>query len=388
MKAAVIFESSPFDRKGLFNAVHERVRHLVASDGLEVDVYCVHSRDNSFTRTLRHTPRTQHLDNVEIEGVTYRMLWYRFSLTDYFLLEKLHHHPLFFIRFIKKNLEELKGYDAVIAHSFTGALFAYAAHCCYDIPYYVTWHGSDIHTHPWRNPVILEDTRLVMRFAVCNFFVSHALMAESERILTEVPKEVLYNGVSEHFFRFPDVERIRLRTGYGLSPDDKVVAFVGNLAAVKNVMALPDIFAEVAGKYDGPVKFWIVGDGKLRDALEASVRHCGRNMAITFFGNVPSPEMPAMMNCIDVLVLPSLNEGLPLVCAEAIRCGANVVGSASGGIPEVAGMENTFSLGEGFVENISGRIIDMLSTEVLQSLPEELDWGRTCARELSAILRS
>ena len=91
------------------------------------------------------------------------------------------------------------------------------------------------------------------------------------------------------------------------------------------------------------------------------------------------------MNCIDVLVLPSLNEGLPLVCAEALRCGANVVGSASGGIPEVIGQKNTFLLGDSFVEEISDRIVTMLSSKVTQTIPEELDWSVTAAKELAAI---
>ena len=52
-KIAVIFESSPFDRKGQFNAAHERIRHLVASGECEIDAYCIHSRDNAFTRKVR-----------------------------------------------------------------------------------------------------------------------------------------------------------------------------------------------------------------------------------------------------------------------------------------------------------------------------------------------
>lgn len=45
IRVAVIFESSPFDRKGLFNAVHERIRHLAGTGECEVMVgflvFCV-----------------------------------------------------------------------------------------------------------------------------------------------------------------------------------------------------------------------------------------------------------------------------------------------------------------------------------------------------------
>ena len=52
---AVIFESSPFDMKGQFNAVHNRVKNLVATGRCKVDVYCLHSKDTVLTRKIRKT---------------------------------------------------------------------------------------------------------------------------------------------------------------------------------------------------------------------------------------------------------------------------------------------------------------------------------------------
>lgn len=74
LRLAVIFESSPFDRKGLFNAVHNRIRHLLATGECEVDAFCIHSRDNAFTRRVRHTPDVPVVEKVDFDGVTYRML--------------------------------------------------------------------------------------------------------------------------------------------------------------------------------------------------------------------------------------------------------------------------------------------------------------------------
>ena len=389
MKFAVIFESSPFDRKGLFNAVHNRVKHLVATGECTIDMYCVHSRDNALTRKLRHTPSVPDVDTVSIDGITYNMIWYRFSMLDYALLEKLHVRPWLFKRFMEAHVGVLKGYDAVIAHSFTGALFAHRAHELYGVPYYVTWHGSDVHTHPWRVPVILEDTKAVMDAARCNFFVSKALMKASGKITLDARKEVLYNGVSEDFVELPSAEKTAVRERYGLAPDDRVVAFVGNLVTVKNVMVLPELFAKIAAGYSGragSLKFWVVGDGKLRAALESAFRPNEVSGEIRLFGNVPSTDMPAIMNCVDLLVLPSLNEGLPLVCAEALRCGANVVGSDVGGIAEVIGTENVAPLGDGFIDALAAKALSHLTDRVdrnaFQTLSEDFSWPRTAAREL------
>lgn len=379
-RIAVIFESSPFDRKGLFNAVHNRVKGLMDSGECWVDAYCIHSSDNAFTRRVRHVPYAPQVDHVEIDGITYKMLWYRFSILDHITLEKLGRRPLFFRRFLESHVSFLEGYDLLIAHSFTGALFAFEASRRYGIPYFANWHGSDVHTHPWMVPVICEDTRNVMENARCNFFVSNALMEYSSRITTRAPKEVLYNGVSENFMRFDEDGRRSARARFNIPEDSKVVAFVGNLSAVKNVLTLPEIFTSLRSRYEGKLHFVIAGDGKLRSPLEEAF-----GMPVTFLGNVPSDDMPALMNCVDVLVLPSINEGLPLVCAEALRCGANVVGSDVGGIAEVIGRENVVPLGDGFVERIASRIVEMLTGDIVQQLPSDISWSRTAARELEII---
>ena len=466
MRLAVIFESSPFDRKGLFNAVHNRVKHLLATGECIIDVFCVHSRDNAFTRRVRHTPEVPSVDETVVDGIRYRLLWYRFSILDNVLLEKLHVRPWLFRRFMESHVDLLKGYDAVIAHSFCGGLFALAAHERFGVPYYVTWHGSDVHTHPWRVPVIMEDTRAVMESARCNFFVSRALLDASERITSNARKEVLYNGVSEDFVKYSPEDRAAVRERYGLAPEDKVVAFVGNIVKVKNVLSLPEIFAKVASRFaevsgslsdscgrSARLKFWIVGDGKLRTQLETAcserlirrcedqtpLRHCEErspsrhceerspsrhceersDVAISFFGNQPSPAMPDIMNCIDVLVLPSLNEGLPLVCAEALSCGAAVVGSDVGGIAEVIGKDNVVPLvgpndtdtfpgfpsgplictgqemgnsgrpyDDSFVNGMTEKVVAALTGQSpFQTLPADISWARTAALELS-ILKS
>lgn len=375
-RVAVIFESSPFDRKGLFNAVHNRVKGLLGTGECWVDAYCIHSRDNFLTRSLRHTPYAPQVDSVEIEGVTYRMMWYRFSVLDHLTLEKMGRRPSLFMRFLKRNVEYLKGYDYVIAHSFTGALFAYEACQRFGTPYFVTWHGSDVHTHPWRVAVIREDTKKVMEAARCNFFVSRALLEASEKITSNACKEVLYNGVSEEFVRLSDDARQQARERFGIGSDVKVVAFAGNLVSVKNVLALPHIFKAVAEQYDAPLQFIIAGDGKLRKQLES-------DKTVTLLGNVAAEDMPALMNCVDVLVLPSLNEGLPLVCAEALKCGANVVGSDVGGIAEVIGRENVVPLGDDFVPQMAKKIVAMLNDKPQQSVPEAISWSKTTAREIS-----
>ena len=405
---AVIFESSPFDMKGQFNAVHNRVKNLIATGRCKVDVYCLHSRDNALTRKVRKTPRVPRKKTVIHEGIEYRMMWYRFSIIDFLLTEKLHCKSWIFDRFMRRHASIFRSYDMILAHSFEGAYMARTVHDIYGVPYHVTWHGSDIHTHPLRNPYILRTTRKLMESAECNLFVSRSLMAASEMITEDAWKAVLYNGVSDSFQRYPDDRKRLLRQKYGLSDEDRVVAYVGNFLKVKNVVVLPDLFHKIHEDFDLlmaeekrediSLKFWIVGDGKLRPELEPLIRKAA-GTDVMFMGNRPADEMPDIMNCIDVLVLPSRNEGLPLVAMEALRCGANVVGSDVGGIPEVIGKEYSIAFtrkrgrdtdycSSEFVGKFSWKVNGLLNRPVVRELSPDFDWKRTAENELALIERT
>lgn len=385
IRLAVIFESSPFDRKGLFNAVHHRIKHLLGLGECEIDAYCIHSKDTAFTRKIRHTPQVPDTDAVVVDDVRYRLLWYPFSIIDHLTVNKLHLKPFFFSGFVAKVSAMLEGYDFILAHSFTGGIVASEASQRYGIPYSITWHGSDIHTHPWRNPLILKETRKLIRETSFNFFVSRALLAESDKITPEGRKDVLYNGVSDTFRTYPEPLRKQNRERYGLEAEEKVVAFAGSIVAVKNVVALHPIFHKIRQDWSGRLKFWMIGDGKLRSSVEPQMQK-DPSVDVRFWGNMTPEDMPSLMNCVDVLLLPSLNEGLPLVCAEAIRCGAEVFGSDVGGIAEVIGKDHSVPLGDDFVENIAAKVVEALNSPQRQTVPAEMDWKATAEKEMQSIM--
>lgn len=387
IKLAVIFESSPFDRKGLFNAVHQRILHLSRNMEYQVDAYCIHSWDTPFTRRMRHTPEVEKKEQVVIDGVVYRMLWYGFSIMDHVTVRYLHRKPMLFSRFLNRNLDLFKGYDAVVAHSFTGGLFAMETSKCFGIPYFVTWHGSDIHTHPWNNALVLEQTRNVMKGAACNFFVSQALMQASDKICTDVIKDVLYNGVSDAFQRYDEGKRSLMRERFSLKADTKVVAFVGSLVSVKNPDLLQPLFNAIRRRYDGLLKFWVIGDGKIRHRVEQSLMS-DSSIDVVMWGNVPADNMPDMMNCVDVLVLPSRNEGLPLVCAEAVMCGAAAVGADVGGVAEVVGRDNVVPHGPGFIDALAAKTATALEGNIKQSIPDSISWEKTALKEMDHISKT
>lgn len=378
-KIAIIFEDKLYNQRGRFNAIRNRIRYLSDIADFSIDVFLITTFDPWYVRILRGTKKIERVNQIVLDGITYHVIWKRFSIIDYLLEEKLYRSPILSPSFYRSIADRLVGYDLLSAHSGNCGWVAEMVARRDNIPFFVTWHGSDIHTLPFQNASLYSQAQTLLREATCNFFVSKALSETAHRILPSFEYKVLYNGVNKSFYRYDDEERKCLRKLYGLNEGEKVVAFAGDLLGIKNPQLLPLIFKAVEERYDAPLRFWIIGSGEYEAWLKDK---CGTlQLNVTFWGAQQPDDMPKYMNCIDVLVLPSKNEGLGLVTVEALACGANAVGSDVGGISETVGEENAFPLGENFVESISQRIIEMLNRNVIQTLPDVFDWSVTAKME-------
>lgn len=390
-RVAIVFEEDIFRQKGTFVSKLERARNLSENPALEVDVFCIQLSYGPIEKLFlgkrfigdKEESKMGRPEELTFKALTYRMIWKSYGIADHFLFYKLGLKPIFYPRFLKSRSYLLKDYDYISAHGFEGALLAREANRRFGVPFSVTWHGSDIHTKPFRYPCIRKDTAELIAAADINYFVSQSLLDISESIGPGC-KKVLFNGVSPEFRKMGELERQHLRDENGVGKS-KIVAFVGNLFPVKQAELLPGIFA--AMKKDG-LKFWVIGDGPLRGKIEEE----SSSLDIRFFGDVPHEQMPSLMNCIDLLVLPSKAEGLPLVLAEALSSGCKAVGSLTGGIPEVIGEQNCVPLSpdtEAFIEAFAKKATEILFDEGAQSFDRErFDWEIISQEEASHILQS
>ena len=387
IRIAVIFPGDIESQRGLFNAVRQRVNYLHKTSSFIIDVYLLTSYDPWYVRLLRHTEKKQRVEHVDVDGIRYHLLWRRFSLVDYILDIKLHMPPLFESIVNANNARSIKGYKLISAHSFQAACVGGIVARRDNIPLYITWHGSDIHSSPFVNNSVFQKTKGLLERATGNFFVSSNLMTIAKRIADINNPAVLYNGVDDSFVKYDDIKLSKLKRAFGIEEGDKVIAFVGNLMAVKNTEALAPIFEAVKNKIKlQKLHFWIIGDGKDEEPLRRDFE--SRNLSVKFWGGQPVEKMPDFMNCINVLLLPSINEGLGMVLLEALSCGANAVGSAVGGIPEVLGNDNVFTIDNDFIDNISSRIVYMLENQVEQKLDVKFSWGETAIIETKEYMTS
>ena len=80
------------------------------------------------------------------------------------------------------------------------------------------------------------------------------------------------------------------------------------------------------------VHFLVIGDGPLRGELQTYARQLGIQERVHFLGF--RLDARAIVGLLDILVVPSVSEGTPLVTLEAMTAGVPAVASAVGGIPE------------------------------------------------------
>jgi len=149
---------------------------------------------------------------------------------------------------------------------------------------------------------------------------------------------VVPNAVDTNVFfpigkQSPLFEKVKsARRELGIEDGDVVIGSVGHMARQKGQKHLVAAIPEVQLKYPR-AKFVFVGKGKLRRDLREQARALGVEEAVRFAGI--RKDIPIVLNCFDVFVLPSLWEGFGTAIVEALACGVPVVATRVGGIPEV-----------------------------------------------------
>jgi len=127
-------------------------------------------------------------------------------------------------------------------------------------------------------------------------------------------------------------EKENLRYVLNLPPKSKLIGFVGRLEKIKGC----DQFVEAAALAARTLQqchFIMVGDGSQKELLENRVKALGIGKYVHFLGYVEHTEH--IFEDLDVYILPSRNEGLPLSLLEAMYFRIPIIASAVGGIPDV-----------------------------------------------------
>jgi glycosyltransferase involved in cell wall biosynthesis len=142
----------------------------------------------------------------------------------------------------------------------------------------------------------------------------------------------ILNGVDVDTFVPRPADKEAIRAEMGLELDPIYIGTVGNLRPVKNQLLLLQAAQQVCARHNH-VRVVIIGEGPLRAQLAQTIEDLGIQKQVQLLG--ARSEIPELLNTLDMFVLPSLSEGLPMSILEAMACGLPVVATRVGGIPEV-----------------------------------------------------
>lgn len=138
---------------------------------------------------------------------------------------------------------------------------------------------------------------------------------------------LIKNGVNVN--RFDDVEcSPKFKATLGIPEHRMVIGTVGRISSEKGHLHLLNVFNIIQKKIP-EITLLIVGDGNLREKLQREFD----SQLIVFTGQ--RSDLPNLYKCMDIFVLPSLTEGLPMVLLEAMASSLPVVATKVGFVPNV-----------------------------------------------------
>lgn len=263
-----------------------------------------------------HEKRRRELANLGVEAIA-------FEKASLFTLLKF----MCLVRVFKPHI--------VHTHDFMGCLYGVGSKWFYDIPVTITTlHGDPNRYQKWKLILL----RFLLRKTDKVICVSHAIRKECIKIF-KLPFHkfvTIYNGVNLERFNPDQVvcEKITTESEKG----NVIIGTVGRLFPFKGhqylIRAMTLVLQQVTN-----VNLWIIGDGPLRQFLESLVAELGISEYVVFLGE--HADIPQLILQMDIFVLPSLTEGLPLTVLEALAMEKPVIASNVGGIPEF--IEDSYS---------------------------------------------
>jgi glycosyltransferase involved in cell wall biosynthesis len=168
------------------------------------------------------------------------------------------------------------------------------------------------------------------------------------------------NAIDLDLFQ-PRTKTPSLLRNFGLPADRPIILCPANLIARKRPMDILEAFRIIVNSHDEVVLIF-AGEGRLEDEMRTFLETYGLTDRASLLGWVRSAEMPALINCADVVVMASESEGMSRACIEALACGKTLVASdipSSRELIEDGVSGRLFPLGD--YEALAATLLELLS---------------------------
>lgn len=323
---------------GLYGAERmliELSKGLQAIDGCKCTVGVIRNSQN---------PNVEVSEEAKKEGLSTAIFpcRNRFDLQTIFEIQK-------FVRESKADLIHSHGYKA----NFYG-LFASRG----KIPAITTHHN-------WLRGGWTDGLYCLLDSLWIRFFDQVVTVSDKNReelLRYRIPKakiRVIDNGLNlDRLSSELEVETIKKELGF--LENSKVIGTIGRLSDEKGQIYLLRGARGVVER-EKSVRFLIVGDGHSRDYLKEEAAKLGIADNVTFTGY--RQDIPELLSVMDVFVLPSIKEALPMVLLEALAARKAVIATRVGGVPKVIAHNRNGLLVEARdVKALETSIIDLLNS--------------------------
>lgn len=201
-----------------------------------------------------------------------------------------------------------------------------------------TTHGA-----PEHNPPIYKIWKHL--FKITDRFCGQYLQSKIVTVSHELAKTLLGTFKQNKIFVIEngvDIDNIRSRTQttYLLpgSPESIKVGIVCRLVPVKRVDLFIEIAKNITDLYPGHIEFYIFGDGPLLSKTKNRIKQLNIENNVYMMGFIEN--IPKHMQKLDLLLITSDHEGLPMNLLEAMSLQIPVISNSVGGIPDVLGQGN------------------------------------------------
>lgn len=168
--------------------------------------------------------------------------------------------------------------------------------------------------------------------------------------------KIIRNGIDlESFKKVEEGSFLNLRNELHLNPEIKLIGHIGRFVEVKNHSRLIKIFSLLCNEIDN-VHLVLVGDGPLKNEINDLIKHYGIEDRVHMLG--VRSDVPEILANLDLFLLPSLYEGIPLVLIEAQALGLKCITSNT--------VSSEVDIGAGLVEFIDLELDDTIWVKMIK----------------------
>jgi len=333
------FPNKELKKSGIF--LHNSLVNL-SKIGININVVLYIPLVPSILKKFSFNLRTFAFEKYEVDGITVYPVPYIMGLSKWLRLDLKLKCLLFKTqsRIIKRD-----GFIPQMIYgpfSYPDGPLAQKIADIFNIPFWTTMRGSDIHTHCRNNITIRKHLQAVFKKAKLVTAVSERLQKEAGEIFNEdYVSDILYTVCNTDTFK-------KLKP---ISKNLNRYIFIGALVRTKGVFEIAKLFKRIIKeKPDSTLTF--VGKGSEREQLEILLKKDNLYDKVKFTGLISSRvKLVDIINEHDILLFPSHKEGLPNVVVEHIACERIVMTTDVGGVKEIAPQNAAYKIIE--VKNIS-----------------------------------